>query len=285
MSGATSLLEIVEQAKENRTGFTRYSQGTNTDALNQTATGMNIITNRADSRLELIARNFAETGVRNLFLKVLELVSKYQDNVERIKATNGKWVDIDPREWKNQFHLNVSVGLGTGNKDQIEQKLNTLGMLMKGTAEYGLTGPQEFYNGAIKMAEVLGFANPEQFFKNPAEQQPQPEQQPPPDPTTMQIQAAIQINERTMQLKEREAVATLQLRDKELMAKIAHDKMKLEADIMLKREEIAAKIGMKQEELNNNMIERDMMNGFGTASQPSNYQTATGGMVNQPPII
>jgi hypothetical protein len=54
---------------------------------------------------------------------------------------------------------------------------------------------------------------------------------------------------------------------------------------MLKREEIAAKIGMKQEELNNNMIERDMMNGFGTASQPGNYQTATGGMVNQPPII
>jgi hypothetical protein len=101
----------------------------------------------------------------------------------------------------------------------------------------------------------------------------------------MQIQAAIQINERTMQLKEREAVATLQLRDKELMAKIAHDKMKLEADIMLKREEIAAKIGMKQEELNNNMIERDMMNGFGTASKPGNYQTATGGMVNQPPII
>ena len=69
------------------------------------------------------------------------------------------------------------------------------------------------------------------------------------------------------------------------MAKIAHDKMKLDADIMLKREEIAAKIGMKQEELNNNMIERDMMNGFGTASQPSNYQAATGGMVNQPPFI
>jgi hypothetical protein len=285
MAGATNLLEIVEQAKENRTGFTRASQGTNPDALNQTATGMNIITNRADMRIELIARNFAETGVRNLFLKILELVSKYQDNVERIKSSHGRWVDIDPREWKNQFHLSVSVGLGTGNKDQIEQKLNTLGLIMKGTSEYGITGPQEFYNGAVKMAEVLGFANPEKFFKNPAEQQEQPQQQPPPDPTTMQIQAAIQINERTMQLKEREAIANLQFKDKELMAKIAHDKMKLDADIMLKREEIAAKIGMKQEEMNNNMIEQDMMNGFRTASQPGNFQEATGGMVNNTSFI
>jgi hypothetical protein len=88
-----------------------------------------------------------------------------------------------------------------------------------------------------------------------------------------------------MQLKEREAIANLQFKDKELMAKIAHDKMKLDADIMLKREEIAAKIGMKQEEMNNNMIEQDMMNGFRAASQPSNFQEATGGMVNNTPFI
>ena len=70
---AMGLLDYIQQDLENRTGWTRYSQGNDGDGLNQTAQGMNIITNKADMRLDLISRNFAE-GFTALFKLVLKLI-------------------------------------------------------------------------------------------------------------------------------------------------------------------------------------------------------------------
>ncbi|MEY4718475.1 MAG: hypothetical protein RL563_1093 [Pseudomonadota bacterium] len=244
---ALGMMDYIDQAKENRTGFTRYSQGGNADALNQTATGISIITNKADMRLELIARNFAENGVRPLFSKILELISKYQDKVDRIKATGG-WVDIDPREWKNQFTLAVNVGLGTGNKDEILQSLQTLAIAMGQAAQAGIVKPDNIYAAAVKLTETLGFPNPSQFFTDPSTL---PPPEPQPDPALLQVQAAIEINKQQMELEE-----------KKTMAKISQDQLKLEAEIMMKREELAAKIGIQQEEFNNKIITQQVLNGF-----------------------
>ena len=55
LNAGLSMLEYMETVKENRTGWTRYNQGTSADSLNKTATGMNIITNKSDMRVQLIA--------------------------------------------------------------------------------------------------------------------------------------------------------------------------------------------------------------------------------------
>ena len=120
-----NLREWFDTYTENATGWTKNSQGGNSNALNQTATGINIITNRADMRIELIARTFAETGFTDLFKLILKLVGQHQDKSSSIKL-GSKWVNIDPREWRNQFDLTINVGLGTGNKDQQVQHLMTL---------------------------------------------------------------------------------------------------------------------------------------------------------------
>lgn len=252
LSSAMQMLDYVDQQKENRTGFTRNSQGMSSEALNQqTATGMNIVTNRADMRQELIARNFAENGVRQLFLKVLELISKHQDKVERIKATDG-WVDIDPREWKNQFHLTVNVGLGTGNKDQIAQHLQTLFGSMQQAAQFGIIKPVNMYEAGIKLAETLGFANPEKFFTDPKTLPP-----PQPPPVDPMIQAQMKIAESQFELERQKT-----------LAKIQQDQLKLDADIHMKREELAAKIGIQQEEFNHKIVMAQVKNGqIGTDNQ------------------
>lgn len=270
LQDALGMMDYVDQTRENRTGFTRYSQGGNADALNQTATGISIITNKADMRLELIARNFAENGVRPLFLKILELISKYQDKADRIKATGG-WVDIDPREWKNQFTLAVNVGLGTGNKDEILKSLQLLGTAMSQAAQAGVVQPNNVYNAGIKLAETLGFANPSEFFSDP-QQMPPP--QPKPDPTMIQVQAAVEINKQQLELEE-----------KKTMAKISQDQLKLESEIMLKREELAAKIGIQREELNNKIITQQVMNGFTGQGAASSITSGTSGLPAQPPAV
>ena len=41
--------------------------------LNKTATGVNTLMNQSQMRMELIARVFAETGVKDLFKRIFEL--------------------------------------------------------------------------------------------------------------------------------------------------------------------------------------------------------------------
>lgn len=113
------MLETLSRERETRTGVTRFSQGLDADALSQqrTAVEVNALTEGAQVRVELIARIFAETGVKDLFLAIHALVRKYQD-VARIVRLRGKFVSVDPSGWRERMDLTTNVGLGTGNKDQ-----------------------------------------------------------------------------------------------------------------------------------------------------------------------
>ena len=72
---------------------------------------------QSQGKLELIARIFADTGVKNLMKGILHLVCKYQDQ-PRAMAINGKPLNIDPREWDNQYNVTINVGLGNGTGDE-----------------------------------------------------------------------------------------------------------------------------------------------------------------------
>ena len=67
---AFPLLEYLDTIREVRTGVTKYNQGLDSDSLNKTATGISAIINQTQMRAELIARIFAETGVKDLFRKM-----------------------------------------------------------------------------------------------------------------------------------------------------------------------------------------------------------------------
>jgi hypothetical protein len=133
------MMESMQGFLEDSTGWTRYNSGTDGDSLNSTATGVNVLTNRADMRLDLIARNFAE-GFRDLFRMMLKLTSQYTDK-EQVIRLRGEWVNMDPREWRNGFDVSINVGLGTGNKDQQVAHLNALLMLQQQGLQIGITTP------------------------------------------------------------------------------------------------------------------------------------------------
>ena len=68
---------------------------------------------QSQMRMELIARVFAETGIKDLFKRIFELTVKYQ-NKERIVELNNKFVPVSPTEWKNRYNISITVGLGAG---------------------------------------------------------------------------------------------------------------------------------------------------------------------------
>ena len=76
-------------------------------------------------RSELIARIFAETGVKDLFRKIFELMVKYQDK-ERVIMLNNQYIPVKPTEWKDKFNISIVVGLGTGSKEQQIVMLNNI---------------------------------------------------------------------------------------------------------------------------------------------------------------
>ena len=184
------MLEYMEGLKENRTGVTRYNQGTDSDSLNKTARGIQLIQSAGAQRTNLIARIFAETGVKDLMRGIVYLLSKYSQRAMTLKLRN-KWVDVDPREWKTQYNMTVNVGLGTGNRDVQIAHLSALHAdqieLMKAGRGY-MVSDDNLYNLYKKRAEAMGFKHPELFVTDPEKVPPQAKQKPP-DPAAMKVQA------------------------------------------------------------------------------------------------
>ena len=82
------------------------------------------ITERADMRVELIARH-AAAALSKVLAKMLRVMGRHQD-VSQAVQINGQWVDIDPRQWDTQYQVRVRVGLGSGNKDRQTAQLGQL---------------------------------------------------------------------------------------------------------------------------------------------------------------
>lgn len=240
---AMELLQWFEAYTEEATGWTRQSQGGNGLQLNQTATQSNIVTNRADSRVEIISRQFAETGFTDLFKMILKLVCQHQDKAASVKLGN-KWQNIDPREWTNQFDLTINVGLGTGNKDQQVQHLMALEQVQGRGLQLGITTPKNMYQSAKKLAEALGFKDGDQFFTDPdAPPDPNAPQKPQqPNPDMMKLQQADQQHQRELQQKAQQQDA-----DRQHAAQL--DQMKGQMQMQVDRNRQEAEAQQKQLEI------------------------------------
>jgi hypothetical protein len=257
------VLQYLDQVQAKRTGINEMSQGLDPNILqNTTATAVAMVQNAAAGKVEMIARIFAETGIKDLFEKILHLVCKYQDKA-RIIRLRGRYVTIDPREWVNGFDLSINVGLGTGDKQQ--QMAMIAAVLQK---QEQILGTQGFNNPLVTLTqyrqtlgrfiEAAGFKDSQEFFKEiPPELEqaianPQP-QQPPVDPAVQaymaQAQAQMQIDQakaqQQMALDQQKAEADLMLQQQKAQAEIQLKREKAMADLELKTAEFQAEAQLK----------------------------------------
>ena len=220
------MIEYMDSMKEKRTGVTAYNQGLDTNSLNKTATGITQVMNASQQRLELVARTFAETGVKDLFKLVHRLVRTQYTKPDIVRLRN-KWVDVDPREWKNRNDLTISVGLGAGNKDQQLNHLMTIINMQKEALPAGITSPDKIYNSLAKLTQNAGFKNPEEFWTNPMEN-PQGQQEDKPSEAEMMIQGQLAIEQQKAQ------------------AQLQQEQVRSQNDILIEREKIAAQAELER---------------------------------------
>ena len=252
---AFPMLQYLDDAQSKRTGISDMQQGLNPDVLqNVTAAAVAASTAAAGGKLELIARIFAETGVKSLFQGILQLLCKYQDKPTLMRM-RGKYIPVDPREWSNQYDVDISVGLGTGSK--AEQMTMLQMVLAKQEAILQQFGPANplvsvgQYRGTLgRFIEAAGFTDSAEFFKEVTPeieaQLAQPKQQQP-DPTTA---ALIQQSQAQIQIAQQKAQADIQAAQQKAMAEIQLQREKAQAEIMIQREKSQAQLELKQQELN-----------------------------------
>ena len=225
---AFPLLEYLDTIRETRTGITRYNQGLDADSLNKTATGVNAIMTQSQMRMELIARVFAETGIKDLFRRIFELTCKYQDK-ERIVELNNQFIPVKPTEWRNKFNISIVVGLGSGSKEQQIVMLNNIlerqlqAFQLQGNREFPMVSLKNIYNSLSKIIENAGLKNTENYFVNPdiGKQMVTP---PPPPPLT----PIEKIEFTRIQSEEKRKIAELELENKKLRQETAEAMLNFE---------------------------------------------------------
>ena len=226
-----SLLDYIDAQKEARTGVTKYNQGLDANSLNKTFGGISQIMSAAQQRLEMIARVFAETGVKELFSIVHSVLLKHAKKEEIIKLRN-KWVPVDPREWVKRTDMTISVGLGNGNKDQMLSHLQMILQAQTAFQNTGIVTPHNIFNALERLAQNAGFKSPEEFFTDPSNNPQQPQQQ---DPRVIKAQSDAQISQQKAQ-------QDMQTQNMQTQNDIQTAQAKAQADIMMQWEKASAEI-------------------------------------------
>ncbi len=229
---AFPMLSYLDTVREARTGITKSAQGLDADTLNsKTATGVNTLMTQTQMRSELIARIFAETGVKDLFRKIFELMVKYQDR-EKVVMLNNQYIPVKPTEWKDRFNISIVVGLGTGSKEQQTVMLNSIlerqiqAFQLQGGKEMPMVSLKNIYNTLSKVIENAGLKNVENYFVDPdIGKQMMPPPQPPP------LTPIEKIEFTRIDAENKRKIADLELQSKELAQKTQEMQLDFEAKI------------------------------------------------------
>ena len=244
---AFPLLEYLDQVQAKRTGITEASQGLDPNILqNVTAAAIAALTQASQGKIELIARIFAETGVKDLFKGLLQLLCKFQDKAVILRM-RGQYVQYDPREWSNQYDVSVNVGLGTGN---IEQKMAMLSMVLsKQEQMLQMLGPNNplvslsQYRATLgKLVEAAGFADSAEFFKPVTQEVDQALAQPQQQGSDPAIQMMMAQAQADIEIKREKAMADIQLAREKAVAELELKRMEFEAEAQMKAMKVGAGI-------------------------------------------
>lgn len=257
---AANALEAIayqDTVIERRTGVSRSTMALDPEALqNQTATAVQSSRDAAYSQIELIARNMAELGWKNVFRAILRLEIKHRD-MSRIIRLRGKFVQVDPRHWNADMDISINVGLGTGSRDRDMAMLNVIqqdqmlligGLREAGFGEQALEMVPFLMNTLERKAESAGIRSPELFFPTlPPEMIEQGKQviaqnKDKPDPKVQMEQEKAQADLALQQQK-------MQADQQQSQAKMAMDEQRAQMDFELRREQLAAEMGLKREQL------------------------------------
>jgi hypothetical protein len=255
---AFRMMEYIDRIREGRSGVSQMSMGLNNSLLtnNKGDQSVDRVMTAAEQRIELVARIFAETGIKSLFLRIHEILLKHQDK-KAVVQLRGKWVDVNPAEWRTRTDMTVNVGLGTGERQQLVQAvMGVIAMQREIIANGGesiLVTMPNIYKALVDIAKYSGIKNPEQYYQDPKSQEAQAamqekqqkaEEAKQTDPNLLFVKVEAQKNEVTAQknsLEHQRKMMELETNYRDKEAKMQEQMKKQVDDIAVKLTELELK--------------------------------------------
>jgi len=231
------MLQYWEDIKSGRTGVNPKTQGLSADVLKTHVTtgAVTAALTNAQGRLELIARVFADTGVRNMFKSIYNLIQRYEDR-KKVVRLNNNYFQIDPSSWREDLDVDIEVGIGYGDQDVRLQNISNFATLIEkvGQQTQGMIQPGNVYNLVREIADEMGIKNVDKFISTPPTEPPPPSAQE--QLGQMQAQAQMTIAQAT-QLEAEVKAKELEIK----AAKLELERIEVEHEMALKEEELKLK--------------------------------------------
>jgi hypothetical protein len=236
------VMERLDEKVKRRTGMGDEVAGLDVSALSNLNTGVAAMAfEMARSKIELLARIIAEVGLKPLFHHIHELMMKngYKKKAMKIR---GRWVDVNPSDWKTRTDSDVMVGIGKISRERrimgfeaIAQKQD---QLVAAGAMGSLVMPFHIYEANRQWAKAMGF-EPSMFFQDPRQLPPPPPQAPSMQDELMKAQAQAMMLDGQSKM----------MRAENERQKLEQDAKRLEMDAQYKQAEQFMKAEVKRLEM------------------------------------
>lgn len=226
------LTQYFDTVRTERTGIQRFGQSMNPDAVRKDISATEFAGTQADSlkSIKLIARIFAETGMKDMFINIHHALKSHSGDKKLSLRLNGSFTDVDPRSWINRTDMQVNVGLGTGTKaEQIGQlgqilEQQKIAFATQGNRDGALVTLAQIRHTLARIVTLQGFKTADAFFNEIDEDRVEPEQTEEPNTEVMKIQMEAANNKEKNQIEHQKnqtnAQITLNDNDQDRQVKI-----------------------------------------------------------------
>lgn len=258
------MLEWFDRTKRDRTGVNSDADGLAPEQLKNIQSSVLAQANDLSRmKIETVARIFAETGIKSLFLHIHELLLKHQHK-ERVVKLRGQWVPVKPSEWRTRRDMTVQIGLGIGSRQQNLLHLNDIWQKQGQMVENGAMGltvtPRNIYNTAVELVKNANMSDPDQFFSDPGDQQLTPQASEQQQLLEQQTQVQQQQNELRSQKQQLDAEMNM-LQERRQSQEMTLNHQRELAKMAMEREHNEDRVVIEMEKIANRLTELELQSG------------------------
>lgn len=275
---AIPLAAYVDEIKARRTGITLAPSGLDAQALQSTSNKVaESVVDSSQDRAVMIARIFAETGIKRMYRGLVRLAVKHQDKPRAVRL-NGAPITVDPRTFAVDLDLQVNVGLGSGNSAKRMQALMAIiGQQKEVVLTYGLNNPlvplDKLSNALEDFVHEAGFADAGRYMNIISPEQArglaEKEASQPPKPTPEEL--LYKANQEKLQAEMQKAMLNAQSKMAAKQVDDAFRRDQLDVTQNVKQAEMLGKFGLELEKLRVQEEQQENASADALANDASSY--------------
>ena len=271
--------EMMKQENEEKTGNTRYNQGTDAASLNKTATGISAIFNASEKRMRLMAAIMGNGPFMGVIRDFIFINQKWpSDDPIRLLGTD---IVINREDLDGEYDIEIDIGTSPSEKQATANQIDLfIQFATQAGLQMGIIKPEGVMQAIRAKYRVLGvpvaqWMVDEKVFLQ--EQQQKAQQPPPPDPNQQKIQMEMQMMQQSNQMETQKAQMQAQMEQQ----KSQMEMQMAQAEMQMKAAEHQQEMTFAQQEFQQKMRFNEELH----RQQMAHKQQEAVRKVNEPKVI